>query len=65
MYKGCSVFESILDLDFVQAQTHFITDNEKGYCTIAVFAYKQIKEHDIKHLEKIHRVRLYSIKENN
>ncbi len=56
--------ESIEDLDFVQAQTRFITEKDKGFCTIAAFTYKPLNESDIKHLEKINKVRIYSFKES-
>ncbi|MFC4874864.1 hypothetical protein [Negadavirga shengliensis] len=57
--------EALRELDFVQQQTRFITDNDEGFCTIAVFSYMPISEMVVRQLEKIHKVRILTFKEDN
>ncbi|GHO98760.1 hypothetical protein KSF_088080 [Reticulibacter mediterranei] len=51
------------DLDFVQAQTRFVTEDNKDLCSICLFAYKPIDDKVIRRIAKIYGRQIYAIKE--
>ena len=55
--------EHIKNLDFVQGQTRFITEDDKRLCAIVLFAYKAIDRKDIEHIAAIDKTKIYSFKE--